>query len=136
MTLRFVYQNPDTRTELSSRPERSVVEGPAVPIIQKPLSTETATFPFVIPSVPGFPTSPLSLATTDVVLPKENHMQSTEAATLYRKSGVAEGSAVRPSGFPNSGVLTHTLKPSFGMRKLRNRTSGPQMDSALAEPGY
>jgi hypothetical protein len=63
----------------------------------------------VIPSVPGFPASPLSLATTYVVLPKENHMQSTEAATLDRKSGVAEGSAVRPSGFPNSGVFTQTL---------------------------
>jgi hypothetical protein len=37
-------------------------------------------------------------------------MQSTEAATLDRKSGEAEGSAVRPSGFPNSGVLTQTLK--------------------------
>jgi len=37
-------------------------------------------------------------------------MQSTEAATLYRKSGEAEGSAVRPSGFPNSRVLTHTLQ--------------------------
>jgi hypothetical protein len=34
------------------------------------------------PSEPGFPTSPLSLATTDAVLPKENHMQLTEAATL------------------------------------------------------
>jgi hypothetical protein len=32
-----------------------------------------------------------------VVLPKENHMQLTEAATLDRKSGKAEGSAVRPS---------------------------------------
>jgi hypothetical protein len=63
----------------------------------------------VIPSVPGFPASPLLLATTYVVLPKENHMQSTEAAPLDRKSGVAEGSAVRPSGFPNSGVLTQTL---------------------------
>jgi hypothetical protein len=31
---------------------------------------------------------------TDVVLPKENHMQLTEAATLDRKSGGAEGSAV------------------------------------------
>jgi hypothetical protein len=30
-----------------------------------------------------------------VVLPKENHMQLTEAATLVRKSGEAEGSAVR-----------------------------------------
>jgi len=50
----------------------------------------------VIPSVPGFPASPLSLATTYVVLPKENHMQSTEAATLDRKSGEAEGSAASP----------------------------------------
>ena len=49
---------------------------------------------FVIPSVPGFPTSLLSPATTYVVLPKENHMQLTEAATLDRKSGEAEGSAV------------------------------------------
>jgi hypothetical protein len=49
---------------------------------------------FVIPSVPGFPTSPLSPATTYVALPKENHMQSTEAPTLDRKSGEAEGSAV------------------------------------------
>ena len=33
----------------------------------------------------------------DVVLFKENHTQPTEAATLDRKSGEAEGSAVRPS---------------------------------------
>jgi hypothetical protein len=45
-------------------------------------------------SVPGFPTSPLSPATTHVVLRKENHTQLTEAATLDRKSGGAEGSAV------------------------------------------
>src|SRR5882757_6043430 len=50
---------------------------------------------FVIPSVPGFPTSPLSPATTYVVLRKENHTQLTEAATLDRRSGEAEGSAVR-----------------------------------------
>jgi hypothetical protein len=31
---------------------------------------------------------------TYVVLPQENHMQLTEVATLDRKSGVAEGSAV------------------------------------------
>jgi len=34
-----------------------------------------------------------------VVLPKENHMQPIEAATLDRKSGVAERSAVRPYVF-------------------------------------
>jgi hypothetical protein len=32
--------------------------------------------------------------------PKENHMQLTEVATLDRKSGGAEGSAVRHSGAP------------------------------------
>jgi hypothetical protein len=58
------------------------------------------------------------LATTYVVLPKENHMQSTEAATLDRKSGEAEGSAVRPSGFPNSGVLTQTLQGCDSMDNL------------------
>src|ERR1700733_8236046 len=62
---------------------------------------------FVIPpapacrgSVPGFPASPLSPATTYVVLSKENHMQLIEAATLDRKSGEAEGSAVRHSCAP------------------------------------
>jgi hypothetical protein len=55
----------------------------------------TVALSFVIGSVPGFPTSPLSPVTTYVVLPKENHMQLTEAATLDRKSGGAEGSAVQ-----------------------------------------
>jgi hypothetical protein len=53
------------------------------------------------PSVPGFPTSPLSPATTYVVLPKENHMHLIEAETLDRKSGGAEGSAV-PRTFPGN----------------------------------
>jgi hypothetical protein len=55
----------------------------------------TVALAFVIPSVPGFPTSPLSAATTYVVLLKENHMQLTEATTLDRKSGGTEGSAVQ-----------------------------------------
>jgi hypothetical protein len=38
-------------------------------------------------SVPGFPTSPLSPATTHVVLSKENHIQLTEAATLEGNPG-------------------------------------------------
>src|SRR5580704_19701059 len=46
------------------------------------------------PCVHGFPVSPLSAAPLMWVLPKENHMHLTEAATLDRKSGEAEGSAV------------------------------------------
>jgi hypothetical protein len=61
----------------------------------------TVALSFVIPSVPGFPTSPLLPATAYVVLPKENHMQLIEAATLDRKSGGAEGSAV-PRTFPGN----------------------------------
>jgi hypothetical protein len=43
----------------------------------------------------------------DVVLPKENHTQFTEAATLDRKSGKAEGSAVRHSGAPHLPFCNH-----------------------------
>jgi hypothetical protein len=50
----------------------------------------TTDLPFVIPSVPGFPISPLSSATTYVVLPKENHMLFIKAAILNRKSAGAE----------------------------------------------
>jgi hypothetical protein len=42
---------------------------------------------------------------TYVVLPKENHTQSTEAATLDRKSGEAEGSAVPRTSRGNEGLL-------------------------------
>jgi hypothetical protein len=65
---------------------------------------ETPTLLFVIRSEAGFPTSPLSPATTCAVLLKENHMQLIEAAALDRKSGEAdlsrravEGSAVPPA---------------------------------------
>src|SRR5271156_5048985 len=64
------------------------------PVFWSPPSPSNSPLLFVIPSVPGFPTSPLLPATTYVVLFKENHMQLTEAATLDRKSGAAEGSAV------------------------------------------
>jgi hypothetical protein len=62
--------------------------------VQQPLSMNRRPL-LVIPSVPGFPASPLLPATIYVVLLKENHMQLTEAATLDRKSGGAEGSVVR-----------------------------------------
>src|ERR1700693_6129818 len=42
-------------------------------------------------------------AATHVVLPKENHTQPTEAATLNRKSGGAEGSAV-PRASPGNAI--------------------------------
>jgi hypothetical protein len=93
------------RTALSD-----VSEAPTVP----PRSPECLPFnnpPLsVIPRVPGFPTSPLSPATTYVVLPKENHMQLTEAAILDRKSGGAEGPAVPRTFVEMFSVLTHGLK--------------------------
>ncbi len=46
----FPVTNPKPQTEVSSRPERSEVEGPAVPRIHKPISTGGAALPFVIPS--------------------------------------------------------------------------------------
>src|ERR1700692_2140879 len=48
---------------------------------------------------------------TYVVLLKENHMQLFEAATLDRKSGEAEGSAVRHSGAPNLPFYNSKLPP-------------------------
>jgi hypothetical protein len=45
---------------------------------------------------------------TYVVLPKENHTQSTEAATLDRKSGGAEGSAV-PRTLLGKGTATLSI---------------------------
>jgi hypothetical protein len=74
-----------------------LIDVPTAPTTALALSDDpllSTTFSFVIPpapacrgSVPGFPTSPFSQATTYMVLPKENHMQLTEAATLNRKSG-------------------------------------------------
>ena len=80
----------------------------------------TVALSFVIPSVPLFPTSPLSPAATYVVLPKENHMLLTEAATLDRKSGEAEGSAVprtspgkREILYSNNIVISTGAYPDF-----------------------
>jgi hypothetical protein len=49
---------------------------------------------FVIPSVPAISYFTALTGPAYVVLLKENHMQLFEAATLDRKSGEAEGSAV------------------------------------------
>jgi hypothetical protein len=81
-----------TLSFLSSR----VLDGPGGPPKKMNMRPE----PHVRRSVPGFPASLLSPATTDVVLSKENHTQLTEVATLDRKSGEGEGSAVRHSCAP------------------------------------
>jgi hypothetical protein len=52
--------------------------------------------PFVIPERTRISYLTALTTATYVVLYKENHMQSIEAATLDRKSGEAEGSAVPP----------------------------------------
>jgi hypothetical protein len=57
---------------------------------------------------------------TYVVLPKENHMQFTEAATLDRKSGEAEGSAVPRTSPGNAESPTAT---NFSSRPERTRIS-------------
>jgi hypothetical protein len=54
----------------------------------------TVALSFVIPSEAGISYFTALTSATYVVLPKENHMHLTEAATLDRKSGEAEGSAV------------------------------------------
>ncbi len=77
------------------------------------------------PSVPGFPTSPLSPAPTYVVLPKENHMLSTEAAALDRKSGEAEESAVprtflgKPHENPQGHQTPQEIRTSLDRRDHR-----------------
>jgi hypothetical protein len=55
---------------------------------------ELLPFPFVIPKRTRISCLTALTAATYVVLSKENHMQSIEAATIDRKSGEAEGSAV------------------------------------------
>ena len=52
--------------------------------------------------------------TTYVVLFKENHMQLIEAATLDRKSGEAEGSAVSRT-FPGSVFFIASLVVTFSV---------------------
>jgi hypothetical protein len=53
----------------------------------QPIPNGKTPLPFVIPSLPGIPTSPFSSPTTYVVLLKENHMQFTEAATATGNPG-------------------------------------------------
>src|SRR5271168_926671 len=57
---------------------------------------------------------------TYMVLPKENHMQLTEAATLDRKSGEAEGSAVPRTSPGNAEYYAQT---ELSSRPERTRIS-------------
>jgi len=58
-----------------------------------------------------------------VVLPKENHMLLTEAATPDRKSGEAEGSAVRLSGQTKFRSTSHlaALTAVIGLVRILGR---------------
>src|SRR5580704_9263318 len=64
---------------------------------------------FVIPSEPGFP------ATLHWTQPRvrfsvgENRMKSVNANKINRKSGEAEGAAVRPGWLPKLQVLTQAI---------------------------
>jgi hypothetical protein len=69
---------------------------------------------------------------TYVVLPKENHMQLTEAATLDRKSGEAEGPAVPRTSPGNAEYYTQTKLSS---RPERTRIScHSALDTAACAP--
>jgi hypothetical protein len=61
---------------------------------------------------------------TFVVLPKENHMQWTEATTLDRKSGEAEGSAVPRTSPGNAEYYAQAELSS----RLPRRAVGPDPD--------
>jgi hypothetical protein len=64
-----------------------------------------------------------------VVLLKENHMRLFEAAILDRKSGEAEGSAVRHSGTPNLPFHNHF---PFVILKDETATAHPVTNEAFA----
>src|SRR5271168_2420215 len=91
--------------------------------VQQPLFMLSA-LSFVIPSVPGFPTSLNSPATTYVVLLKENHTQLTEAATLHRKSGEPSGSAVQRTCPGNAESCPHTELSSRPERSVSGEIRG------------
>jgi hypothetical protein len=74
---------------------------------------------FVIPSEAGISYITALNSAAYVVLSKENHKQSTEAATLNRKSGGAEGSAVSLSSTAKAEKRTADPSPSLGMTKRR-----------------
>jgi hypothetical protein len=73
------------------------VEGPAVSFCPSDLAAPNKSRrpQLVIPSVPGFPTS-RPYQRQRVRLSVESRMKSTEATVFDRKSGAAEGPAVRP----------------------------------------
>src|SRR5258708_32271521 len=60
---------------------------------------------------------------TYVVLPKENHMQLAEAATLDRKSGEAEGSAVPRTSPANAEYYSQTELSSRPERRGAERSA-------------
>jgi hypothetical protein len=82
--------------------ERAVVDGKGVPPPSNcPIPSQLSfSSPFCHPERTRVSYITALNSATYVVLPKENHMQLTEVATLDRKSGEAEGSAVRHSGAP------------------------------------
>ena len=75
--------------------------------ITKP--NESVKSKFVIPSEPGFPATLLWTQPRVRFSEGENRMKSVNANKINRKSGEAEGSAVRPGWLPRLPVLTHTM---------------------------
>ena len=98
-------EEPAVRLEPSPIPKGKHTANPNRAYLSPDTTVSISGHILFIRSVPGFPAPPLSPATPDVVLFKENHTQQTEAAILDRKSGEAERICCAPFGCPTFLVL-------------------------------
>src|ERR1700677_2124132 len=103
MPLALVALGP--QTDLSSRPERSEVEGPAVFILLAPLPCQHTGPQTNLSSRPKRTRISCHAAlerTTCAPSRKEMRMKSTEATKSHRKSGGAQGTCCSPKTYNRS----------------------------------
>jgi len=100
--------------------------------VQQPHSMKPLPFPLSSRAYPDFLLHSSHRRHLCVVLPKENHMQLAEAATLDRKSGGAEGSAVPRTLRGN--VFRQSCHCAFGPPKVMKNAFCPRPLSMEAPP--
>jgi hypothetical protein len=127
MTSLLIKSFAVVQTEVSSRPERSVVEGPAVHPPQYRIRMEASPSPLSSRAYPDFL---LHRSHGDHLC--GSHMLSTEAATLDRKSGGAEGSAVPRTRLGN--VFLSEESPASAPPKMMKPRAVQQLLSMEAPP--